>query len=43
MQPLSEALPLLIATDATLNSQRVIDIIRDLGQDDLSTALGWTS
>jgi len=43
MQPLSEALPVLIATDATLNAQRVIDIIRDLGQDDLSTALGWTS
>jgi len=43
MQPLSEALPVLIATDATLNAQRVIDIIRELGQDDLSTALGWTS
>jgi hypothetical protein len=43
MQPLIEALPPLIATDATLNDKRVIDIIRDLGQDDLSRALGWTS
>ncbi len=43
MRPLVDALPALIATDATLNDKRVIDIIRDLGQDDLSRALGWTS
>ena len=41
--PLCGALPPLIAADSTLNDQRVTEIIRDLGQDDLSRALGWTS
>ena len=42
-KPLSAVLPALIANDPALNAQQVIKIIGDLGLDDLSRSLGWTS
>ena len=42
-KPLSAALPALIAADPALNARQVIEIIGDLGLDDLSRSLGWAS